>query len=283
MDGNKHKNYEILNLIGYGLSKFNNSFIEGFGFSTKTAFYNFCVENNIAQTTGTIKNRMDLFDQFFPNNGRKGWWQKGDTYIHRKIQIDSLFGNENAEEYVNIVKWYMKEEFHMKNIKYEAKPIIKSKFMKLQETGLEAELYFIENYNAIDIFENGILEDARLYGDGYDFQVSVGDNSFLAEVKGIRERRGVFRLTENEYNKALEFIEKRAISHSILHQKGCSFADSFNAEILLYSQNLDFCFLKNLNAQQDIVKWINKLKSRIVMNKGDDATDEIINDFILCG
>ena len=81
----KHKNYEILNLIGYGLSKFNNDFIKEFWFSTKTAFYNFCVKNNIAETTWTIKNRMDLFDHFFPENGRKWWWQKGDAYIHRKI------------------------------------------------------------------------------------------------------------------------------------------------------------------------------------------------------
>ena len=62
---NKHKNYEILNLIGYGLSKFNDDFIKEFGFSTKTAFYQYCVDNNIAETVGTVKNRMDLFDHFF--------------------------------------------------------------------------------------------------------------------------------------------------------------------------------------------------------------------------
>ena len=100
----KHKNYEILNLIGYGLSKFNNDFIKEFGFNTKTAFYDFCVDNKIAETTGVVKNRMDLFDHFFPNNGRMGWWQKGDAYIHRKILIDNLFGNKNVKEYSNIVK-----------------------------------------------------------------------------------------------------------------------------------------------------------------------------------
>jgi len=31
--GSKHENYEILNLIGYGLSKFDNAFIEEFGFN----------------------------------------------------------------------------------------------------------------------------------------------------------------------------------------------------------------------------------------------------------
>jgi len=202
---NKHKNYEILNLIGYGLSKFNDKFIKEFGFSTKTAFYNFCVENKVAETIGTVKNRMDLFDHFFPNNGRKGWWQKGDAYIHRKILIDNLFGNEDASGYANIVKLQMQENFHVKNLKYQAKPIIKSRFRKLQETGLEAELFFISNFNSINIFKGGLLEDARLYGDGYDFQITVNKCSYLAEIKGIRGRKGKFRLTENEYQKALEY------------------------------------------------------------------------------
>lgn len=205
MDGNRHKNYEILNLIGYGLSKFNNKFIKEFGFLTKTAFYNFCVENKIAETIGTVKNRMDLFDYFFPENGRKGWWQKGNAYIHRKILIDSLFGNEDVKGYVNIVKLYMKDNFHIKDIKYHANPISKTKFKKLQETGLEAELFFMNNYNSVDIFKGGLLEDARLYGDGYDFQISINEQLYLAEVKGIRENKGKFRLTENEYQKAIEY------------------------------------------------------------------------------
>lgn len=202
---NKHQNYEILNLIGYGLSKFNDDFVHEFGFTTKTSFYEYCVSNDIAQTVGTVKNRMDLFDHFFPHNGRKGWWQKGDAYIHRKILIDNLFGNEDARGYSNIVKLYMQENFGIKNIVVNAKPIIKSRFKKLQETGLEAELYFINNFEQINKFQYGTLEDARLYGDGYDFQITINDSLYLAEIKGIREKKGKFRLTENEYNKALEY------------------------------------------------------------------------------
>ena len=37
--GNKHENYEILNLLGYGLAKFNNEFIKQFGFKTKLSFF----------------------------------------------------------------------------------------------------------------------------------------------------------------------------------------------------------------------------------------------------
>lgn len=202
--GNKHENYEILNLLGYGLSKFDNAFIKEFGFNTKAAFFDYFVEIGLVETSSVVKNRMDLFDPFFPNK-RKGWWQKGDAYIHRKLLIDSLFGNEKVGEYSNIIKLYLKDKYKVKDIFVSVKPIVKSRYKKMQETGLEAELYFMNNYTSIDIFKDGNIEDARLYGDGYDFQVSVNDNSFLAEVKGIRESRGRFRLTEKEYKKAIEY------------------------------------------------------------------------------
>jgi len=65
--------------------------------------------------------------------------------------------------------------------------------------------FFYENVLIFNkLFKDGKLEDARLYGDGYDFQIDVAHNSFLAEVKGVREKQGRFRLTENEYQKALE-------------------------------------------------------------------------------
>jgi len=210
--GNKHENYEILNLLGYGLSKFNDDFINEFGYKTKLSFFNYFVEIGIVETGSVVKNRMDLFDPFFPNNGRKGWWQKGDAYIHRKYLIDSLFGNENVKGYADIVKLYLKENYKIKEIFIEVKPIVKSRFKKLQETGLEAELYFMNNFKSIDLYKNGTLEDARLFGDGYDFQINVNESSYLAEIKGIREKKGRFRLTEKEYNMALEYKNNYVIS-----------------------------------------------------------------------
>jgi hypothetical protein len=201
---NKHENYEILNLLGYGLAKFDNEFIKQFGFQTKNSFFKYFVEIGIVETGSVVKNRMDLFDPFF-ENGRKGWWQKGNAYIHRKLLIDSLFGNENVIGYANIVKLFLKDKFKIKDICVEVKPIVKSRYKKIQETGLEAELYFMNNYDSIDIFKNGTIEDARLYGDGYDFQINVNNTSYLAEIKGIRTKKGKFRLTENEYIKAKEY------------------------------------------------------------------------------
>ncbi|GJH40167.1 hypothetical protein RCZ04_07170 [Capnocytophaga sp. HP1101] len=200
----KHKNYELLNLLGYGLAKFDNNFVRQFGFHSKSNFYNYFVSLGVAETGSVVKNRMDLFDPFF-DNGRKGWWQKGDVYIHRKLLIDSLFGDEDVIGYANVVKLFLKDYYNVSGIKVDVRPIVKSRFRKMQETGLEAELYFMRNYRAIELFKNGILEDARLYGDGYDFQVDVNIKSFLAEVKGIRERIGDFRLTENEFRKAEEY------------------------------------------------------------------------------
>lgn len=206
--GNRHINYEILNLIGYGLSKFNDDFIKQFGFGTKTAFYNFCVEIGVAETVGTVKNRMDLFDPFFPDNGRMGWWQKGDAYIHRKLLIDSLFGNEEVEGFADVVKAELRTLFPRSLPRVQApalKPIAKSRFKQLQKTGLQAELFFLANFNSIEIFEGGIVEDARLFGDGYDFQVDKNSDTYLAEIKGIRQKIGKLRLTEKEYKKAEEY------------------------------------------------------------------------------
>ena len=70
------------------------------------------------------------------------------TYIHRKFLIDNLFGNEDAKGYANIVKLYMKENFGVEDILMNMKPIVKSRFKKLQETGLEAEIYFMNNFNS---------------------------------------------------------------------------------------------------------------------------------------
>ena len=208
----KHKNYEILNLIGYGLSKFNDDFIQEFGFKTKSAFYKYCVENGIAATPDTVKNRMDLFDYFFPENGRKGWWQKGNAYIHRKNYIDSLFGDEDAKGYANAVKLNLRENFKIEVSNISESPINKTKFKRMQETGLEAELFFINNFQTVAMFQGGTLEDARLFGDGYDFQVNLTNRFFLAEVKGLRENTGSIRFTENEYKKAIEYQENYVLS-----------------------------------------------------------------------
>ena len=204
MNTRTEKISEVLNLIGYGLAKFDYAFIYEFGFKTKTAFGQFFVDMGFANTWKAVSNRQDSFDPYF-DNGRRGWYQRNQRE-HIKLFIDSLFGNEDVHGYANMVKMYIKDIDSNIDLKIaSASPSTKSKFKQLQETGKEAEFYFMRNYKNVAKFENGILEDARLWGDGYDFQIQTGNTFLLAEVKGVREKHGSIRMTQNEYNKAKEY------------------------------------------------------------------------------
>lgn len=205
MPDNRHENYEILNLIGYGLAKFNMDFVNQFGFNTKTAFYKYLIGLGVGETESTFKMRQDLLDPFF-DNGRVGFASRGNTYKHRKTFIDSLFGSYDVKNYADIVKLYLKNSFKIEDLKpNEISPIIKSSFRQLQLTGKEAESYFKENYQKVEPFKDGLLKDARDLGDGYDFEIQIETNYFLAEVKGIRSNYGALRMTEREFARADEY------------------------------------------------------------------------------
>jgi hypothetical protein len=208
--GIKHEHYEVLNLLGYGLAKFGLPFVRSLGFKTKTAFYSRLVALGVADTTSVIKNRQDLFDPFF-DNGRKGWWQKGDAYIHRKKLIDSLFDEFDATTYADVVRLALSNfggGFPQTN---DVNPLLQTRYKKMQETGMEAEFYFMQNYSDIAVFNGGILDDARLFGDGYDFQVRTNGGIYLAEVKGVRAISGDIRLTEREHQQAADYKMKFAL------------------------------------------------------------------------
>lgn len=204
-DNRKHEHYELLNMIGYGLAKFNEQFVRAFGFKTKASFYQYMVKLGVGNTTGTIKNRQDMLDPFF-DNGRKGWWQRKDQWISRKLFIDSLFGNEDAASFAKIVKMYLQKDFKVDlGEAVQVSPLLKSRFKALQETGQEAEFYFMHNYQSVPVFHNCPIEDARLFGDGYDFQILKDCGFLLAEVKGIKTDSGSIRMTNNEFLKAREY------------------------------------------------------------------------------
>jgi hypothetical protein len=105
---NRHEHYETLNLIGYALSKFGKPFVHEFGFTAKTHFYEYIVKLGIAKTNDVVKNRQDLFNGM-DYEKKKGWWQKGPMYKHRKDYIDSLFETLNMSEFAEIVKMSIAE------------------------------------------------------------------------------------------------------------------------------------------------------------------------------
>lgn len=114
--------------------------------------------------------------------------------------------NCDASQFGDIVKLYIRDKLGVVDETLpKISPVVKSKFKQLQITGQEAELYFIHNFQELVSFKNGILEDARLFGDGYDFQIQVDSRFVLAEIKGLRSTYGSIRLTENEFLKAQEY------------------------------------------------------------------------------
>lgn len=204
MDSIEERKTEVMNLIGYGLAKFDKAFAKEFGFDSKSAFCRFIVKIGLASSVRAVFNRQDSFDPYF-DNGRRGWYQRNQRE-HIKIFIDGLFGNEDVKGFANAVKMYMQQldsQLHLTST--NASPFILSKFRQLQETGKLAEVYFMNNYQTIPTFHNAVLEDARLWGDGYDFQLQLGNGFLLTEVKGIKNTSGAIRMTQREYLKAEEY------------------------------------------------------------------------------
>ena len=81
----------------------------------------------------------------------------------------------------------------------------------------------------------------------------------------------------------LDFKEKIQFFASILNGREVSYADSFNADLDIAGMNYDYSFLKRLNSGKEIVHWIDKLKSRIVMREDGIILEDIIDDYISCG
>ena len=129
---NKHENYDILNMLGYGLAKFNMDLVYNMGFKTKTEFYQHFYRLGIAGSPSAIKNRQDLFDPYF-NNNRKGWWQRK-CYEHRKILIDGFFKDLDCLDFIEILNKLLTYRGFIHPIEHvEISPLLKSQFDALKD------------------------------------------------------------------------------------------------------------------------------------------------------
>lgn len=109
------KHSEILDIIGYGLSKFagmtrgKNNLIQALGFSNQSAFSRSLVQQGIISTSFALKNRQDNFDSFFENT--RAGWKTGDklkTYSQMKNRIDSVLGHYSITEFAVFVQSLIK-------------------------------------------------------------------------------------------------------------------------------------------------------------------------------
>ena len=102
--------------------------VAALGFKTKSALFNHLIGRGVAETRGTLKNRQDLFNPLV-RKAKVGWWQSKDRYLHRKILLDSLFGELDAVRYAAVVENYLQTYFPIPGEKPKAiVPILKSKF-----------------------------------------------------------------------------------------------------------------------------------------------------------
>lgn len=93
-----------------------------------------------------------------------------DVYEHRKLFIDSLFGTADVKEFADILKMSLKEEGFLKDILVVQRPIVQTRFRKLQETGLEAELYFYNISSQFLCLKQGALRMPDCMGMGMIFK-----------------------------------------------------------------------------------------------------------------
>jgi len=80
-DQNSHPNNELLDLLGYGLAKFNGAIISEFGFSTKIAFYQYFVDLRIAETFMSLRIDKIILTRFLRINAKAGGKKVTPTYI----------------------------------------------------------------------------------------------------------------------------------------------------------------------------------------------------------
>lgn len=73
-------------------------------------------------------------------------------------------------------------------------------------------LVLSDKKEALDVVEDKISGTLNKIRHEDDFQISVDSTYFLTEVKGIRQAKGRFRITNNEYLKAKEYKEKYILS-----------------------------------------------------------------------
>ena len=77
--------------------------------------------------------------------------------------------------------------------------------------------------------------------------------------------------------------DKIIIFNNIVNFDEKNYADSFNGYIELLAMNHEYIFLNKLDSENEIIRWLDKLKSRLVMNEDIDTIENIMDDYVEFG
>lgn len=206
-------NFQILSprdkavFIGLFLSKFDKKALDYFHFgSYREAFNTFGY--SVGVPLSSIKNYRDEFDPYFPTNMRQGWHNRPLREYCREIMDKAK--DFSFEDFCLLIETFLMDRcVDIKDIKPN-NTILKEHtlFFNRLITGKAAEAYFVMNYQNIPCFHDYAMTDTTDMGCGFDYKLSLNQENFYIEVKGINEKRGNILMTEKEFCMAEELQER---------------------------------------------------------------------------
>lgn len=209
------KNNTLAIIVAFYLSKFDKMGLNNLKFNSFNDAFEVCA-NLLNVKRNYIKLRRDEFDPVFP--WRQGWKRPMDKRIIRAIEIldelDEVDLREIVENILHNPSYRENEELNeivaiIKNTK--DKKVELGKFILRGPTGRAAEEFFYDQYiqNNISLLPNGVLEDCRDLGCGYDYKLIDGkSNEYYIEVKGLSNNSGGILFTNKEWKTAKEKKDK---------------------------------------------------------------------------
>ncbi|WP_181304824.1 protein NO VEIN domain-containing protein [Rufibacter sp. XAAS-G3-1] len=188
-------------LIGLYLSKFDEEAIKAFDFKGFNEAFN-ALGYSIGARPASIKNYRDEFDPLFPNP-RKGW-HKRPLREYCRVFYDN-FSALDFYSFTELVKSFVFSNYEIDKIieRIEKKDRSESVAKRLI-TGRAAEEYFKTKFNSVDSFKGFNLTDTTVMACGFDFKLSLNENFYCVEVKGLSTSSGNISLTEKEFHVATE-------------------------------------------------------------------------------
>ncbi|PQJ78082.1 protein NO VEIN domain-containing protein [Polaribacter porphyrae] len=183
-------------LAGLYVSKFNELALKELEFKTYQEYFN-TIGYSLGSKPSSIKNYRDEFDPYFPNS-RKGW-HKRKIRVYCKNVYDA-FKDLSIAEFSELIKSFLIDNYQIKKfINKEIRSDYSEIISKRLLTGKAAEEYFKMEFSKINLFNSYSLKDTTNMACGFDYKLSIDNNYYCVEVKGLNSNKGNILLTEKEY------------------------------------------------------------------------------------
>lgn len=204
---------ELGMIVAFFLSKFGETSLSRLGFhSYKHAFEE--TGRTLGVNPNSVKNWRDEFDPYY-DNGRKGWYQR--EIRQSRLKVISTFDGLSEDALLAVIldiiqpnqRPKIETDLHsvLKEIKdadKEKAPTKKVEYSPRGPTGKMAEEFFVSQFQAGLTPFDGVLQDCRDNGVGYDFEIRNKQNLSFVEIKGSSKEFSGITFTDKEWKIAKE-------------------------------------------------------------------------------